>query len=111
MSLSLGANKLPLPSDFMETPSSRIGKGVGVHKRAYAKIRYVGRKDGEYVKGCPGSIKTIESDVQQVHSKVLGTEGSRLTPKPVLESVSMANDGGQDLSDAMLFELTVSQSI
>ena len=39
MGLSLGANKLPLPSDFMETPSSRIGKGVGVHKRAYAKIR------------------------------------------------------------------------
>ena len=111
MGLSLGANKLPLPSDFMETPSSRIGKGVGVHKRAYAKIRYVGRTDGEYVVGCPGSIKTIESDVQQVHSKVLGTEGSRLTPKPVLESVSMANDGGQDLSDAMLFELTVTVKV
>ena len=112
MSLSLGENALPLPQDFMETPTSRIGKGVGIHRRAYAKLRYIGdTRTGEYVKGCPGTIKSIESDVQQVHSKVMGAEGSRVTPRPVLESVSMANDGGQDLSDAMLFELSVSCKI
>ena len=33
MGLQLGERGLPLPADFMETPSSRIGKGVGVHKR------------------------------------------------------------------------------
>ena len=109
MGLTLGARALPLPSDFMETPSSRIGKGVGVHKRAYAKLRYVGRSNKEgYVVGCPNdSVTSIESNVQQTHSNLLSTEGGRLTPRPVLESVSMANDGGQDLSDAMLFELSV----
>ena len=44
----------------------------------------------------------------KVHSNLLSSEGGRLTPRPVLESVSMANDGGQDISDAMLFELSVS---
>lgn len=110
MGLQLGERGLPLPADFMETPSSRIGKGVGVHKRAYAKIRYIGHPDDKsYVKkdGCAdNSLTSIESNVQQTHSNLLSSEGGRLTPKPVLESISMANDGGQDISDAMLFELS-----
>ena len=53
MSLSLGENALPLPQDFMETPTSRIGKGVGIHRRAYAKLRYIGRRTRRIVVGCP----------------------------------------------------------
>lgn len=102
MSFTLGERGLPLPGDFMETPASKIAKGVGVHKRAYGKITYIGGNTN--MNGCAGSVTSIESDVQQTHSNLLSSEGGRLTPKPVLESISVSNDGGQDLSDAMLFQ-------
>ena len=68
MGLSLGESPITTTSDFMETPTSRIGKGVGVHKRAYAKIRYIGhtminrmlKKTGVQI-----TITKIESNVQQ----------------------------------------------
>lgn len=107
MGLQLGDAGLVLPKNFME--STRI-QGVGVHKRAYAKLTFM-KRVAEYVKGCPGSIKTIESDVQTTHANMLSNEGGRLTPKPSLESVSVANDGGQDLSDAMIFECSVAVKV
>mgnify|MGYP000337921805 CR=1 FL=1 len=72
----------------------------GVHKRAYAQISVKGGGKAS----CSGGITAIESNVQKTHSALMSTEGGRLTPQPVLESFEMANDGGQDASDAMLFE-------
>ena len=70
MGLQLGDAGLVLPKNFME--STRI-QGVGVHKRAYAKLTFI-KRVAEYVKGCPGSITTIESGVQSTkeiaHSKI-----------------------------------------
>lgn len=71
-----------------------------VHKRAYCKISRVGGGKAS----CAGGITSIESNIQVTHSELMGTEGGRLTPAPVLESFDLANDGGQDPSDAMLFE-------
>ncbi len=101
MSFQLGSRALPSPSQEMLTGG---GTGVGIHKRAYAKITQIG---GGLV-SCAGSITSIESDVQKKHSEMLSSDGGRLAPKPVLESLSISNDGGQDISDAMLFEASVS---
>ena len=100
MAFTLGSRGLPTPQ--LQGADYRI-KGVGIHKRAYAKIKRVGGG----VVGCAGSITSIESDVKKKHSELMSSEGGRLTPKPILESISISNDGGQDISDAMLFEADV----
>lgn len=100
MAFTLGSRGLPTPQ--LQGADYRI-KGVGIHKRAYAKIQRVGGG----VVGCAGSITSIESDVKKKHSELMSSEGGRLTPKPILESISISNDGGQDISDAMLFEADV----
>jgi len=82
------------------TPPTRQEHTRGVHKRAYAQISLKGGGKAS----CSGAITSIESNVQKTHSALMSTEGGRLTPQPVLESFEMANDGGQDASDAMLFE-------
>ena len=91
---ALGSQKL--------TPPTLQKHTRGVHKRAYAQIILKGGGKAS----CAGSIKSIESNVQKTHSALMGREAGRLTPEPVLESFEMANDGGQDASDAMLFEAT-----
>ena len=53
-----------------------------VHKRAYCKISRVSGGKAS----CVGGITSIESNVQVTHSELMGTEGGRLTPAPVLES-------------------------
>ena len=79
--------------------------GVGLHSRAYGKITLA---SGGIVKCSSNSFKSIESITNDAtHADLLTDDSGRLTPFPVLESISINNDGGQDISDAMLFEASV----
>jgi len=95
-----GQSGLKSPTQRMESTTI---KGVGVHKRAFAKLTYVGGGIGK----CSGTIKSIESDVKKKHSELLSSEGGRVTAAPSLESISISNDGGQNIEDAMLFQADV----
>jgi len=97
----LGNEALKIPTQQMQSRST----GVGIHRRAYASLEVSGKNPN--VKCGGGSITKIESDVSKKHSSMFSTEGGRLTPQPMLDSVSISNDGGQDLSDAMLFQADV----
>ncbi len=103
MSFQLGARALPRPTQQMSSNASSIGvSGVGLHSRAYGKITLTG---GGIVKCSSSSFKSIESITNSsTHADLLTDDSGRLTPFPVLESISINNDGGQDISDAMLFE-------
>ena len=103
MAFELGNSPLPPPVSFME--SSGIATGVGVHKRAYASLQL--SSDASLV-GCAGGITKIESAITQKHSELLKSDSGRLAPPPSLESVSLSNDGGQNIEDAMLFQADVS---
>ncbi len=102
MAFQLGGNALSSPSQQMEAGPV---KGVGVHKRAYAKLSISGQT--QFVT-CGGNM-TIESVTQMqgtyagLFSKE-GSTGSRIAPAPSLESITVSCDGGQDMSDAMLFQ-------
>lgn len=96
----LGNEGLKLPTQQMQSRST----GVGIHRRAYASIEVIG---GNPNVKCGDTGLKIESDVSKKHSSMFSTEGGRLTPQPMLDSVSISNDGGQDLSDAMLFQADV----
>ena len=99
MGFQLGGRELPDPTQQMEAgPVS----GVGVHKRAYAKLAISGQT--QFVT-C-GSNYSIESNVKGTHASMFSNESStgRVAPKPSLESINVSNDGGQDMSDAMLFQ-------
>ena len=95
-----GQSGLKSPTQRMESTTI---KGVGVHKRAFAKLTYVGGG----IADCSGTIKSIESDVKKKHSELLSSEGGRITAAPSLESISISNDGGQNIEDAMLFQADV----
>lgn len=96
----LGNEGLKLPTQQMQSRST----GVGIHRRAYASIEVIG---GNPNVKCGDTGLKIESNVSKKHSSMFSTEGGRLTPQPMLDSVSISNDGGQDLSDAMLFQADV----
>ena len=103
MGFQLGGRALPSPSQQMETGPV---KGVGVHKRAYAQLAI--STNVEQFVTCGGSM-TIESPtkMQGTHANLFskeGARGSRIAPVPSLESVTVSCDGGQDMSDAMLFQ-------
>ena len=76
--------------------------GVGVHRRAYAKLEI---SDQTQFVTC-GSNYSIESSVKGTHASMFSDETStgRIAPKPSLDSITVSNDGGQDMSDAMLFQ-------
>ena len=96
MAFELGNSPLPPPVSFME--SSGIATGVGVHKRAYASLQL--STDASLV-GCAGGITKIESAITQKHSELLKSDSGRLAPPPSLESVSLSNDGGQNIEDVI----------
>ena len=109
MAFQLGKDALVTPSQQMQknTPVT----GVGVHKRAYASLKL-----DEVTKSlvdCSGGIKKIESSSVRtsLHSGLMGDEDGRLAPKPVLESLTISNDGGQDISDAMLFQADITLKV
>jgi len=106
MGFQLGGRKLPTPKQEMEAgPVS----GVGVHKRAYAKLAISGQT--QFVT-C-GSNYSIESNVKGTHASMFSNESStgRVAPKPSLESITVSNDGGQDMSDAMLFQADITLKV
>jgi len=106
MAFQIGANPLPKPTQQMEAgPVS----GVGVHKRAYAKLEI---SDQTQFVTC-GSNYSIESGVKGTHASMFSNESQtgRIAPKPSLESITVSNDGGQDMSDAMLFQADITLKV
>ena len=107
MAFTLGGRNLPDPTQQME--ANKPVKGVGLHKRAYGRIE-ISTYDSLVKNGddCKCNITKIESQVTGTFSQMFsvegGTTGGRLAPKPSIESISVSNDGGQDMSDAMLFQ-------
>ena len=117
MAFSLGGNKLPSPTQRMESNPITGVKGVGVHQRAYASIEISDYKS--LVKNgsnCKCDITKIESQVTGSFSQMFSVEGGasskgRLAPKPSLDSITVSNDGGQDMSDAMLFQADITLKV
>ena len=84
--------------------------GVGVHKRAYAKLEI---SDQTQFVTC-GSNYSIESSVKGTHKNIdvfRKSDSGRIAPKPSLDSISVSNDGGQDMSDAMLFQADITLKV
>ena len=106
MAFQIGGRELPDPTQQMEAgPVS----GVGVHRRAYAKLAISGQT--QFVT-C-GSNYSIESNVKGTHASMFSDETStgRIAPKPSLDSITVSNDGGQDMSDAMLFQADITLKV
>ena len=100
MAFTLGGRNLPDPTQQME--ANKPVKGVGLHKRAYGRIE-ISTYDSLVKNGddCKCNITKIESQVTGTFSQMFsvegGTTGGRLAPKPSIESISVSNDGGQDM--------------
>ena len=86
--------------------SSGIATGVGVHKEHMQSLEL---SDQTQFVTC--GITKIESAITQKHSELLKSDSGRLAPPPSLESVSLSNDGGQNIEDAMLFQADVSVKV
>ena len=109
MAFQLGKDALVTPSQQMQ--KSTPVTGVGIHKRAYASLKLDEVSDS--LVGCSDTIKQIESSTVRtsLHSGLMSKEDGRLAPKPVLESLTISNDGGQDISDAMLFQADITLKV
>ena len=113
MAFTLGGRNLPDPTQQME--ANKPVKGVGLHKRAYGRIE-ISTYDSLVKNGddCKCNIRKIESQVTGSFSQMFSVEGGtggRLAPKPSIESISVSNDGGQDMSDAMLFQADIALKV
>ena len=106
MAFQIGGRELPDPTQQMEAGPVL---GVGVHRRAYAKLEI---SDQTQFVTC-GSNYSIESSVKGTHASMFSDETStgRIAPKPSLDSITVSNDGGQDMSDAMLFQADITLKV
>lgn len=99
---------LKFPSNQLENGYS-ASKPLATHKRAYFSIAitdHIGDTKSPITAAFQGGPK-IGTQSGTTYKDIIGSEGSRVAPKIALESLSIYNDGGQDISDAVLFSAEI----